>query len=209
MNAKTPNHIHGATQTSAAEDSHEEFLLRWRGRIEGPCAIGEIQRRLSANEIGMFHEVQRGGVWLPLRTLLAEREAEHVEEDARREAAQIATREEKARAAAELEARQLAEMLVEERRRNDLMEKATQSEPPKQSVPDSGSGANGWGGLLLVIGIIVAGYFLFFFDPSVYTGFGRVNNIGLLQDRQNGLLVGVAMAIVGAVLLAFGNRSRT
>ncbi|HEY5473280.1 MAG TPA: hypothetical protein VIK32_08835, partial [Candidatus Limnocylindrales bacterium] len=73
--------------------------------------------------------------------------------------------------------------------------------------------------LLLIGGLIVAGYFLAFFDVSVdvpyqdlgygiTTGGDRVNNIGLMADRQNGIIFGFAAAIAGGVLMVVG-RTRT
>jgi hypothetical protein len=69
--------------------------------------------------------------------------------------------------------------------------------------------------LLLVLGIGVAGYFLLFFDVSVpvdYQGnnsFGlpeRVNNIGLMADRNNGIIIGLVLAVAGGVLMVVGRK---
>jgi len=69
--------------------------------------------------------------------------------------------------------------------------------------------------LLLVLGIGVAGYFLLFFDVSVpvdYQGnnsFGlpeRVNNIGLMADRNNGIIIGLVLAVAGGVLMFVGRK---
>ena len=61
------------------------------------------------------------------------------------------------------------------------------------------------GGLLLAVAALGAVYFFLIFDTSVSAGaFGRVNNIGLLADRQNGILISIGAAIVGAILLAIG-----
>jgi hypothetical protein len=57
--------------------------------------------------------------------------------------------------------------------------------------------------VLSVIGVTLALFFLFVFDPSVSTGFGRVNNIGKLSFQQNMLIFGCALAVVGAVLAVF------
>lgn len=65
----------------------------------------------------------------------------------------------------------------------------------------------GW--LLVLGGIAGVIYFGVFFDTSVSTpqitkdtlGIDRVNNIGLMQDRQTGIIVSVAIAIVGAIFL--------
>jgi hypothetical protein len=73
-------------------------------------------------------------------------------------------------------------------------------------------------GLLLVGGLICGIYFLVFFDTSVEIpvdvimgqaiGGEQVNNIGLMQDRQNGIYLGFGAAIVGLALEFFGERRR-
>ncbi len=62
--------------------------------------------------------------------------------------------------------------------------------------------------LMLVVGGLVAGFAVFLFDPSVESGFGggRINNLGLMQDRQNYLIFGCALAIVGSILAVMGAR---
>lgn len=65
----------------------------------------------------------------------------------------------------------------------------------------------GW--LLLALGVVGL-LFGLGMDTTVSSSFGgnRVHNIGLLAARQNALLVGSALAIVGAILLATGKRSQ-
>jgi hypothetical protein len=60
-----------------------------------------------------------------------------------------------------------------------------------------------------------AGYFFLLFDTSVESGYGRVHNIGLLQDRQNGLILclvvsafGFLALIAGVVMLGIGYMRR-
>lgn len=70
--------------------------------------------------------------------------------------------------------------------------------------------------LLLICGLMAAVFFGAIFDVSVevpYTGpsFGlpdRVNNVGLMADRQNGIIFGFAAAIAGGALMFVG-RKRT
>ena len=73
--------------------------------------------------------------------------------------------------------------------------------------------------LLLIIGLGVAGYFLLAFDVTVEVpyqdlGYGmtvggdRVNNIGLMADRQNGIIIGLVLAVGGGILMVIG-RKRT
>lgn len=66
----------------------------------------------------------------------------------------------------------------------------------------------------LVIGIASVIYYMNFFSVTVTTpqlsilgqsiGGGEVNNIGLISDRQNGLIVGMSVALLGAILLIAG-----
>jgi hypothetical protein len=65
----------------------------------------------------------------------------------------------------------------------------------------------GFGIICMLAGFGVAAYALFIFDASVSTAIGRLNNIGLLQDRQNLLIASCAVSIVGAILIAIGSRS--
>jgi hypothetical protein len=69
------------------------------------------------------------------------------------------------------------------------------------------------GVVLLVGGLAVGVYFLTFYDTSVAVpqtelfgqtyGGGRVNNIGLLNDKQNGIDLGFGASVVGLILLCF------
>jgi len=76
------------------------------------------------------------------------------------------------------------------------------------------------GGALVIIGLIIAGYFYFLFDTSLPVeshyisgygtiGGGRVNNLGLMQDRTLGFGAGLAIAIVGAVMIASDKQKKT
>ena len=59
-----------------------------------------------------------------------------------------------------------------------------------------------YGRLLLVAGLILAGFFLFFYDTTGgRIGEARIHNIGLLQNRMLGSIAGMVMAVVGAILL--------
>jgi hypothetical protein len=64
---------------------------------------------------------------------------------------------------------------------------------------------------ILAIGIAVVCYFVLFFDTSVATNISssivpsRVENIGLLQTRQNGIIVGVALSIIGSMFIGVGH----
>jgi hypothetical protein len=60
---------------------------------------------------------------------------------------------------------------------------------------------------LFVLGVVALAV-AFGFDTTVETGFGpgRVHNIGLMNQKQNIMLLGVALTIVGAIFIGFGSR---
>jgi hypothetical protein len=72
------------------------------------------------------------------------------------------------------------------------------------------------GALLFLGGIAFAIYYLAYFDPSVAMptteilgrtiGGGRVNNLGLMQDRQNGLIFSSVSALAGLLLVLMADR---
>lgn len=82
------------------------FLVRWHGRQEGPYSTGLIEDKLSANEIGLLHEILHNGEWMTIRDYLAGQEANRrlhqraCEEQERRE------RDEALRKAREIKAQQ-------------------------------------------------------------------------------------------------------
>ena len=108
-------------EVSPADGEGALFLVRWRGRQEGPYLASVIESKLAANEIGLLHEIFYDGKWVTIRDYTTEREAilraelqaqEEQKQRAREEAErQTRVREEQNRAAA----------LVEERRKNDLL----------------------------------------------------------------------------------------
>lgn len=71
----------------------------------------------------------------------------------------------------------------------------------------------GFGTLLLIGGLIGAFYYFAIFDTSVEVptsyimgesiGGGRVNNIGLMSDRQNGILISLGAALIGVLMILF------
>src|SRR4030095_13533513 len=122
-------------------------------------------------------------------------------------------------------------MTPEDRQRLIATIKACDTGPPQSASPPSrekGSTTSdsiwqkeinrkGWGVIVFVIGIIAAGYFFLFFDTSVAFprgeilgqafGGGRVNNIGLIKDQQNGIIVSLAVAAIGAIMMLVPRRS--
>ena len=81
------------------------------------------------------------------------------------------------------------------------------------------SGAKFLGLLMLVGGLIGMCYFMFQFDTSIATNItpppgmdasmfpSRVNNLGLLADRQNGIVVSGIVAVLGLILALFGPKA--
>lgn len=68
-----------------------------------------------------------------------------------------------------------------------------------------GNAVRGFGVLLLIVGILAL-IGAMSMDVSVSTGIGRVNNIGLMADRQNFTVVGGLIAIGGLLMFIFGGR---
>ena len=88
----------------------------------------------------------------------------------------------------------------------------------KKFYSRSVSGRSLIAGLLLIGGLGCGIYYLAFFTTSVEVpqqeimgqvfGGGEVNNIGLMQDRQNGIYLGFGAAVVGLALEYFGRRPK-
>ncbi len=77
------NNPHTA-QASLSDDSGATFLIRWRGRQEGPYTAAVIEAKLAAREIGLLHEISHNGRWITIRDCLAEQDAaRRVEQQAR------------------------------------------------------------------------------------------------------------------------------
>jgi hypothetical protein len=98
-----------------------EFLLRWRGRQEGPYPASVIESKLASNQIGLLHEILHNGQWITIRDYLTERETTLRAEQQAREDRERREREEAEQKAREREEQLRAAVLVEERRRNDLL----------------------------------------------------------------------------------------
>ncbi len=87
--------------------------------------------------------------------------------------------------------------------------RSSEIEPSPQSPFKKGSFISRACIIMIVGGLVMAAYFFFFFDTSVQvpttyvfgqTVGGRVNNLGLMAERQNGILFGLGVAILGAVI---------
>jgi hypothetical protein len=81
--------------------------------------------------------------------------------------------------------------------------------PPQKTESEEAraSGSGFLAGALILTGIAGLVYFMFFFDTTVSSGGVSVNNIGLLQDRQNGLIVSSVIFLAGIILAAMRRRS--
>jgi len=192
-----------------------KFLMRWRGRQEGPYPVSVIEAKLAANEIGLLHEILYRDKWITLRDYILEREAVvRAELQAQAELAKLA-QEEADRQAKQREDMRREEISAEERRRNAQLESDRVRDNANRqfhaTIPPVNEGSSGlriFGVLLLIAGLAVSGYFFFAFDASVESGYGRVNNLGLMADRQNGIIIGIGLGIVGAIMLAIGSRGK-
>ena len=136
------------------------------------------------------------------------------ENQARQEQQRLAS-EQAERQAKEREERRREELLSEERRRNAQLESAKSREnlpqQPNQPNPTTNGGSSGLqtlGALLLIAGLAITAYFFFGYDTSVESGVGRVNNLGLMADRQNGIIIGIGLGVVGTIMLAIGSRGK-
>ena len=64
------------------------------------------------------------------------------------------------------------------------------------------------GGIFAIIGVVIVIYFVAFYDVSVRTSSGdSVVNIGKQQNRLIGVIVGIALSSVGAVMIYFPTKS--
>ena len=192
-----------------------KFLVRWRGRQEGPHLASVIEAKLAANEIGLLHEIFYNGQWVTIRDYITEREAVLRAENLARQEQQHQAREAAERQAKEREEARKEELLAEEKRRNAQLESAQARENSAQHLhqptPTTNGGSSGLktlGTLLLITGLGITGYFFLAYDTSVESGVGRVNNLGLMADRQNGIIIGIGLGVVGAIMLAIGSRGK-
>jgi hypothetical protein len=192
----------------------ETFLVRWRGRQEGPHPASVIEAKLVSNEIGLLHEIFCNGKWVTIRDYITEREASLRAGHLARQEQQRVAREEAERQTKEREERRRDALLAEERRRSAQLEsfqaKENLSPQPNQPATSNGgsSGLRTLGALLLIAGLAITAYFFLAYDTSVESGVGRVNNLGLMADRQNGIIIGIGLGVVGAIMFAIGSRGK-
>jgi hypothetical protein len=116
------------SQVNLSPGENAMFLVRWRGRQEGPYSAELIEKKLAANQIGLLHEILRDSRWVTIRDFLIEQEAalrvkKQIREEQEREAVERERRERDVaeRTAKEREEESRTALLAEERRRNDLL----------------------------------------------------------------------------------------
>jgi hypothetical protein len=110
------------SQVNLAPGENAAFLIRWRGRQEGPYSAELIEEKLSANEIGLLHEILHNGQWITIRDFLTGQESALRVQRQAREEQESRDRDEADRQAREMETQQRAAAVAEEKRRNDLLE---------------------------------------------------------------------------------------
>ena len=137
---------------SNGKDDSGGYLIRWRGRQEGPFELGVIRAKLNAKQIGLLHEISRDGQWITLREFLAELEQAREQESRarlaqeKRQEEQRVREEEEQRAAQEHQLREAKEerekesreerrMEAREDRRLEARENRQWREPAAQFVP--------------------------------------------------------------------------
>jgi hypothetical protein len=77
----------------------------------------------------------------------------------------------------------------------------------QNSAPTHAQEANGletFGWILLGLGLLCIVFFLFFYSTSGGTIAGEVYNVGLMQNRTLGCIVGVGLAIIGTLMALLG-----
>jgi hypothetical protein len=198
------------------------FLLRWRGRQEGPYTGPVIEAKLAANEIGLLHEIYYEGRWITLRDYIGVRANILRAESQAREEQEQKLKQEAERKAAAREAMLRAEPPAGETpkiipakappaepvRRRENPEPEPEP-PPRTPVYGGLRGMKLLGALLLLVGLALAVYFFFVFDPSVAGGAGRVADPGRVAGRHDAVILGLGLGVAGAVLLALGFRGKT
>jgi len=93
------------SQVALSDDSNATFLIRWRGRQEGPYTAAVIRSETRCKSNWLLHEISHNGQWVTLREFFAEREAVIRSENQVREEESRKAREEAERQTREREER--------------------------------------------------------------------------------------------------------
>ena len=70
----------------------------------------------------------------------------------------------------------------------------------------TGDGITIAGWLLAIAGALCTAYFFFFYSTAVDSGAASVNNVGLMQNRTLGCVIGIGIAIVGVLMALLGSK---
>jgi hypothetical protein len=103
-----------------SDGASAQFLVRWRGRQEGPYPAAVIEAKLAANEIGLLHEILVKGKWVTIRNYISEikctQESEQlaVEDEIKKKA-------EKRKESDQQQAQRHEEFLAEENRNKNIL----------------------------------------------------------------------------------------
>lgn len=155
------NDLH-TSRVSLPDDNGATFLIRWRGRQEGPYTAAILEAKLAANQIGLLHEISHNGQWITLRDYFAERDA-------------VVRAERQAREEQERRAREEAERQTKEREDQRRIETQSEDKSKPTSQPQQEATAStheplcrtcGLGRLVklnqyrMSLPVVVIGYFL-------------------------------------------------
>ncbi len=201
--------------TELSSGDGAKFLVRWRGRQEGPYSASIIEAKLAANEIGLLHEMLHNGQWITIRDYVTKMEAMLRVKHQEREEQELQARKEAEQQMNEREDLRRIDFERGEQRRREQAEAAKTQPmaevPPRQIYRPTSSNSpllQILGGLLLAAGLAIAAYFFLVFEASVKTESGRVMNLGLMADRQNGIIIGIGLGVVGTIMLVVGSRGK-
>jgi hypothetical protein len=135
--------------TELSDGDSAKFLVRWRGRQEGPYLASVIEAKLAANEIGLLHEIFYEGKWVTIRDYTTEREAVLRTQLQAQEELERKAQEEAEKQARDREEHNRTAELAEQRRKNDLLEASLARPIAPQSALRPHRG-----GLILTLGLI-------------------------------------------------------
>lgn len=192
--------------------SEQRYIIRWRGKEHSPLTKEDIRQKLDDREFGLLHEIYSEDSWITLREFFEAESVRLAEAQAREEAAQRLEREQEAQRQKEEDVLRQEAAIAEERRKNDLLAAALEKQNGGKSQSSPGesksSGMRTVGSLLVFVALLTGGYYFAFFDQTVATSGGdRINNIGLMQDRQIGIMVSIGLLIAGTIMMLLSGKS--
>ena len=128
------------TSAGFSDEKSSEFLVRWRGRQEGPYTAAIMEAKLAANQIGLLHEVLHNGHGSPCAIILQSATPPCARSARPARSRNVGHAKKPHVQAKEREEQRSAELLAEERRRNDLLQ-AGITERQTQRVIQAGPAA--------------------------------------------------------------------